>query len=283
MIELSPGPVQWPFVPRTQRLAEQTIDDFGEQWTIYGDSRGYYGSMDILRDMFGPLLAPEDVADRRVMEIGSGSGRIADILLSAGAAHLVAVEPSAAVEVLRRNLHAHGNRVTVLRLTGAAVPPSGDMDYVFSVGVLHHIPDPAPVVRAAFGALRPGGRLGVWLYGKEGNGFYLTLLRPLRAVTRRLPHPALAGLVRLVDVPLVAYIGLCRLLPLPLARYMREVVARLDGPKRRLTIYDQLNPAYAKYYTRDEAYGLLAGAGFQDVVLHHRHGYSWAAVGTKPR
>jgi SAM-dependent methyltransferase len=264
-------------------LADRTISDFGEQWTTYRDSEGYYGSPEILRDMFGPLLALSEVAGRSVLEIGSGTGRIVNILLKAGAAHVTAVEPSAAFDVLRENVRADPERVTCLRLTGDAVPPTGDQDFVFSIGVLHHIPDPDPVVRAAFGALRPGGRLAVWLYGREGNALYLGLLTPARALTRRLPHRALQALVRVVDLPLLAYVVLCRALPLPLAGYMRDVVARLDGPKRRLTIYDQLNPAYAKYYTRDEAYGLLAGAGFQDIALHHRHGYSWAAVGTKPR
>lgn len=263
-------------------LADRTIADFGEQWTTYRDSEGYYGSPEILGDMFGPLLALADVSGRRVMEIGSGTGRIARILLGAGARHLTAVEPSAAFEVLRDNLRDQADRTALLRTTGDAVPPTGDMDFVFSIGVLHHIPDPDPVVRAAFGALRPGGRLAVWLYGREGNALYLGLLTPARALTRRLPHRVLEALVRVVDVPLLAYVALCRALPLPLAGYMRDVVARLDGPKRRLTVYDQLNPAYAKYYTRDEAHALLARAGFQDVALHHRHGYSWAVVGTKP-
>jgi SAM-dependent methyltransferase len=263
-------------------LADRTIADFGEQWTTYRDSEGYYGSAEILGDMFGPLLALAEVSGRRVMEIGSGSGRIARILLGAGAAHLTAVEPSAAFEVLRDNLRGQEERTTLLRTTGDAVPPTADQDFVFSIGVLHHIPDPDPVVRAAFGALRPGGRLAVWLYGREGNAAYLALLTPARAITRRLPHRALEALVRVMDVPLVAYVALCRVLPLPLRGYMRDVVARLDGPKRRLTVYDQLNPAYAKYYTRDEAHALLARAGFHDVALHHRHGYSWAVVGTRP-
>jgi SAM-dependent methyltransferase len=266
----------------TDRLAEQTIADFGRQWTAYPDSDGYYGSVDIFRDMFGPLLAPGDLAGRRVLEIGSGSGRVARILLALGAAHVVAVEPSAAFEVLQQNLAGDAGKVTLLRLTGDRVPASGDQDYVFSIGVLHHIPDPGPVVRAAYGALRPGGRLGVWLYGREGNGPYLALLTPLRAVTKRLPHSALAALTRLVDVALVAYVALCRRLPLPLRSYMREVVARLDRSKRRLTIYDQLNPAHAKYYTRAEAWSLLTDAGFRDIAMHHRHGYSWSLMGTRP-
>jgi hypothetical protein len=63
---------------------------------------------------------------------------------------------------------------------------------------------------------------------------------------------------------------------------MRKVFTRLTPAKRRLVLYDQLNPAYAKYYARDEARGLLAHAGFRDICLHHRHGYSWSVIGTKP-
>jgi hypothetical protein len=60
------------------------------------------------------------------------------------------------------------------------------------------------------------------------------------------------------------------------------VLAKFPAHVRRLTIYDQLNPAYAKYYTRSEAEALLVEAGFVDVKLYHRHGYSWTAVGTRP-
>lgn len=264
------------------RVAERTIADFGQQWTAYRDSDGYYGSLEMFRDIFGPLLSPEELAGKRVLEIGSGTGRIAAMLLASGVAHVIAVEPSAAFFVLRDNLRAHADKVTLLRLTGDEVPPRGDQDYVFSIGVLHHIPDPAPVVRAAYGALRPGGRLGIWVYGKEGNRLYLTVLAPMRAVTRHLPHAALVALVRVVDVALLAYVGLCRVLPLPLRGYMREVIARLDASKRRLTIYDQLNPAHAKYYTQEEARRLLADAGFRNVAMHHRHGYSWSVMGSKP-
>jgi hypothetical protein len=63
---------------------------------------------------------------------------------------------------------------------------------------------------------------------------------------------------------------------------MREVLAKFPRSVRRLTIYDQLNPAYAKYSTRQEAHDLLASAGFKDVQLYHRHGYSWTIIGRKP-
>jgi len=60
-------------------------------------------------------------------------------------------------------------RITALNLSGDRLPVEPQCDLVVSIGVLHHIPDPDPVVAAAYRALVPGGRLLVWLYGREGN------------------------------------------------------------------------------------------------------------------
>jgi hypothetical protein len=102
-------------------------------------------------------------------------------------------------------------------------------------------------------------------------------------VTRRLPHAALSGLCRLLDLPLAAYVGLCRRVRLPLWRYCRNHLGRCSPAVRRLTIYDQLNPAWARYYTGAQARRLLEDAGFERVRLHHRHGYSWTVLGEKGR
>lgn len=268
--------------PDGNDVQRRTIADFGEQWSAYRDNEGYYGSLELFRDMFQPLVSPEELSGRRVADIGSGTGRIVGMLLTAGAAHVLAVEPSKAFEVLRVNLAGAADRVSLLNAPGESIPPTGDLDFVFSYGVLHHIVDPLPTALAAFKALRPGGKLVLWLYGREGNLLYLALILPLRAVTKRLPHAALAALTRGLCVLTDVYVFLCRFLPLPMRRYMRSVMAKLPPEKRRLNIYDQLNPAYAKYYTRTECEGLMKAAGFTGVALHNRHGYSWSVVGMKP-
>jgi SAM-dependent methyltransferase len=260
---------------------DQTIKDFGEQWLRYPDSEGYYGSLELFSDVLFPFLKPEKIKGSRVAEIGSGTGRIVNCLLEAGAKQVFAIEPSDAFEALCRNI-AEPGKVTCLKITGDQLPAYGDLDYVFSIGVLHHIPDPAPVVDAAFNALGPGSHFIVWLYGKEGNSLYLSLIGPLRILTKRLPHFILVFFVQIMYWPLVLYIKLCRWLALPLQRYMLSVLKRMSPEKRRLIIYDQLNPAYAKYYTREEAIKLLEDGGFINVRIHHRHGYSWTVIGTKP-
>lgn len=259
----------------------QTIKDFGDQWLRYRDNEGFYGSLELFSDMIYPFLKPDGIKDCNVAEIGSGSGRIVNMLLQCGARHIIAVEPSEAFEVLRRNIE-QPEKVTCLKITGDQLPSYGNLDYVFSIGVLHHIPNPALVVQAAFNALRPGGHFLVWLYGKEGNGLYLAFIGPFRRLTQRLPHFMLAFLVEVMYWPLAFYIRFCKRLPLPLHGYMLSILEKMSPEKRRLIIYDQLNPSFAKYYTRSEATKLLSDAKFVNIRIHHRHGYSWTVIGTKP-
>lgn len=261
---------------------QRTISDFGEQWTTYTDNSGFYGSAALLSDVFGPLLETLEIRGGRIADVGAGTGRWTRILVEAGAVHVTALEPSDAFRVLQENTRDLGDRVTLVNVTGDRLPAGAGYDLVFSYGVLHHVPEPAPVVRAAMAALRPGGRCAIWLYGKEGNRAYLLVLGLLTSVTRRLPHRALAALTWLLYGPLAAYMVVCRLGPLPLSDYMRQVFSRLDPDKRRLVIYDQLNPAYARYYTEAEARSLLEREGFTGVQVYHRHGYSWSVVGARP-
>jgi SAM-dependent methyltransferase len=266
------------------KLQDRTIEDFGRQWTVFDDAADFFGSKELLADFVMPFDLSQ-IRGWRVLDLGAGTGRHVLAMLDSGAALVVAVEPSQAIEVVREKTREFKDRVTLLKITGDQIPPTADFDAVFSIGVIHHIPDPAPVVRAVYGALKPGGKFIVWLYGKEGNELYLLLVKPLRWLSTHLPHWALTALVRALDVPLVFYLYICRRLPkvpLPLADYLRSIIEPLPGDKRRLVIYDQLNPAYAKYYTRKDAEALMAVAPFQ-IAVHHRRGYSWVVIGEKPQ
>lgn len=179
-------------------LGERTIRDFGEQWQQWGQNEGYYGSLELLQDILGPLLRTGDLAGLHTADIGAGTGRVSRMLLDAGVASVVALEPSAGVERLRDNLADEGERVRVIHGPGDALPAGLDLDLAISIGVVQFIPDPEPVLRAIWQALRPGGSLVLWVYAREGLGPYLALNTTLRAVATRLPHGALVGLSSLI-------------------------------------------------------------------------------------
>src|SRR5262249_15659788 len=145
-----------------------------------------------------------------------------------------------------------GDRVRCLNVGGEAIP-ADNFDVVLSIGVLHHIPDPKPVMRAAYAALRPGGRMLGWVYGHEGNRAYQSIFGPIRLVTRNLPIVINEALAWTLYPIVLVYAALTRVLPsLPLSNYLSDVYMRFSPAERRLVILDQINPRWAKYYTREE-------------------------------
>jgi len=233
------------------------------------------------------LLSLDEIKEKCVLDVGSGSGRISLMLLLAKVNYLIAIEPSEAFSVLEKNLASFTkstpSRCTLLKCAGDEIPEFIETDYAFSIGVLHHIPDPDPVIKCIFNRLKNGGKFIIWVYGKENNGCYLFLIEFIRKFTIRLPHFFLAGIVWILYWLMLGYGYLCRWISLPLKDYIINVFFKMSPDKRRLVIYDQLNPAYAKYYTRHEAENLLIRNGFQKVQIFHRHGYSWTVVGEKPK
>jgi SAM-dependent methyltransferase len=267
---------------RPDGRAARIVRDFGDQWQSHASNDGFYGSLELLGDVVGPLVPLSELSGARVADVGSGTGRIVRMLLAAGAAHVTALEPSRGVETLRRNTAEFGQRVRVLECSGEQLPADLGVDFVTAIGVLPFVPDPSALLRAAYRALRPGGRLLVWLYAAEGSRLLHAAVGALRTFTTRLPHASLIALCGALDRGLDLYLVASRRFDLPLREYMQKVYARLTRETRRLTLYDQLNPSYVRYYSRDELELLLARCGFVEIRLHDRHGYSWSAVATRP-
>ncbi len=265
-------------------LDEKTIRDFDNQWTRYDDNEGWYASLDLFSDIISPLMRTDDLKGKIVIDIGSGTGRIVGMLLESGASHVYAVEPGpGAFKKLKNNIAsmARGTDVTPLNQRGDEWTVAEPVDFVISIGVIEFISEPAATVKRCYDALKPGGEIFFWLCSYEGNELYLKFIQPLRKFTTFLPHFLLVGLVELLYWVLCAYRLVGQLAPLPLMRYLDTVWWPMTARKRRLVIYDQLNPTYLKYYKKHEALALLESAGFKDVKIHHRHGYSWSVKGRK--
>lgn len=265
-------------------LDDKTIRDFDNQWTRYDDNDGWYASLELFSDIIHPHMKADDLQGKTVAEIGSGTGRIVGMLLEAGASHVYAIEPApGAFEKLKNNVSQmeRGKEVTPLNDRGDEWSIDEPIDLAISIGVIEFITDPSATVQRCYDSLKPGGEVFFWLCGYEGNELYLRFVEPLRKLTTFLPHFLLVVVVELLYWTLMAYRVICKIVPLPLKRYLDSVWWPMTAKKRRLVIYDQLNPTYLKYYRKHEAISLLEKAGFQDIEIHHRHGYSWSVKGKK--
>jgi ubiquinone/menaquinone biosynthesis C-methylase UbiE len=258
------------------KSAVSTVEDFGRQWGKYTANTGYYGSKESLLSLFGPLLTPSDIQGKRVADVGAGTGRYSRMLNELGAGEVLALEPSSAMDILRQNT-ASCQGMQYLQGTAEQIPPDA-FDAIFCIGVLQFIPDPLPSLQAVGRALNREGKLFLWVYGEENNRLYLSFVRPIRHITSRLSHDLLDKLAGLLVFPASFYAGLCCFLPLPMAAYLRRYFSKLDYYSRKLVVYDQLNPKYARYYRKKELESLLKSGGFTDVRMYHHLGYSWSVT-----
>ena len=262
---------------------ENTIQDFGDQFTKHDSLGGFWGSDSMFRDHFGDIFDPVQIKDKLVAEVGSGSGRILRMISNYKPKHIFAIEPSKSIEVAKRNLKDFDN-ITFLNVPGDKFILDNDeegADYIFSLGVIHHIKNPKDVLINIHRSLKKNGKFIIWVYGHENNEPYVFLYKLLSVFTKRMNDNALDIFSNLLNIILAPYIFLCRYIKLPLRDYLLKVFGKCSFRHRKYIIFDQLNPAYAKYYKKDELINELKAANFTIDKCYHRHNYSWTVVCTK--
>ena len=202
------------------------------------------------------------------------------MLLGIGASHVYAVEPSAAFDVLTKNIMSDKEKVTCYKLPGDKIPLI-NIDLAISFGVIHHIPNPKATIDRVYKILNKGGKFLIWIYGYEGNEHYLKFILPIRKITRKIPDSLLDFISSILNIFASIYVFLCKFISLPLREYVISVFSKLDWMSRKMVIFDQLNPTYTKYYLKKEAEDILKISGFNNVKSENRHKYSWSVIGEK--
>jgi SAM-dependent methyltransferase len=276
--------------PRRTPETARTAAAFGWEWRVFARIEPHHERQFL--DWIVPA-GPDDFRGRVVVEGGCGKGRHTRLAARYGAAAVIGLDLSSAVEVAFANTRdlpsAHVVQADLLR------PPlrPGSCDYAFSVGVLHHLPDPSAGFRALAGAVRPGGAVSVWVYGAEGNGFITRAVTPLRiAVTSRLPPRLLHALSFALALPLKAALSA---LYRPARRPGREWLRRrlfyepylgaISGfPLREVhhIVHDHLAAPVAHYLERDAVERWYRDAGAKDVAIAWHNRNSWRGFGRLP-
>ena len=224
------------------------------------------------------LLGPSDVWNGvKFMDVGCGAGRNSYWAMKYGAAE------GLAIDVDDRSLNAAKEKLAeypsmgVKYLSAYDIDEHDQYDIVFSIGVIHHLSDPELAVRRMTQATRPGGKVLIWVYGKENLGGYVLLLDPLRKyLFSRMPLPILHTIAWVPAVMLWGglKIGLGRLGYLKLLRKFPLV-------HLHHIVFDQMLPQIANYWTREEAENMLKQANLEDVQSQSVNDISWTVTGVR--
>jgi SAM-dependent methyltransferase len=250
-----------------------TQHQFGYEWELYPEI------LPLHQEQFKRWIAPfreEDFAGKRFLDGGCGMGRNAFWALQAGATSALAIDyDERTIASARKNLAGFPQCEVRFESIYELDEPDA-FDIAFSIGVIHHLAEPRKAIENLVKALKPGGSLVLWVYGKEGNELYLSMIDPLRKLlTSRLPPGATRLLAKAMTVALKGYLAL------PHSRAYEKLLRGHSFRQLELIVLDQLIPSIAFYWTQAEVRELVKGLPLEDITLAHTNGMSWTLVARK--
>ena len=158
-------------------INEGYSDNFGYQWNRWArvqfEDQNIGGSMQgHTKNMFNIItgFSEEMLIGKTVLDLGCGPGRFTDVALSMGAS-VVALDYSSAIDAAKENFSKNSD-ILFLQADALQLPlKDNTIDFSYTIGVLHHTPEPAKGVHEAQRVTRKGGQFAIRVY--TANGFYI--------------------------------------------------------------------------------------------------------------
>jgi SAM-dependent methyltransferase len=257
----------------------RTVDAFGYSWTHHPLDNPY--TEDQWRDWIVPLT-PADFAGKRVLDAGCGLGGFIEYSRRCGAGQVVGVDLSEAIDAAGRRL---GEGAELVQADMYHLPfRRGSFDLAYSIGVLHHLPDPEEGFRKLAEMVRPGGLVFAWVYGRENNGWIVHAVDPLRRhLFSRLPRGLLKWAISLpLTVLLMPFLKAApKIEQMPYRDYLiwlgRREFAFVHG-----VVFDHLVAPTSHYIRREEFERWFRDAGLVDIQISWRNRNSWRGLARVP-
>jgi SAM-dependent methyltransferase len=201
-----------------------------------------------------------------IADIGCGPGRFVDVARSKGA-RVIGIDYSAAAEVAEENFK-HNPDVCICQADALNLPLSPQsIDGAFSIGVLHHTPDPQRGVEQVFRALQTDGWFALSVYGQHGYydfpavQFWRKLFKHLWPVLGHYPPLIYTYATVHLFWPVAHYVP-------PLGRAIRAFFPFMNLPDFQwslLDTFDSVTPSYQSAHASFEVFSWLKRAGFTNI------------------
>jgi len=264
-----------------------TAAGFGWQWQHFTQEDTRYAEQFL--GWIAPVT-PEFFRDKIVLEGGCGKGRHTQLAARWGAKDVIGVDLSDAVETAFASTRALDN-AHIIQADIYHLPLAQQFDYAFSVGVLHHLPDPRGGFISLASKIKPGGHISAWVYGAENNEWITRLVNPVREkLTSRMNRSALLQLSKLP----AAFLYLATKLvygPLNsrkngsgLAQHLfyndyLAAIAPFGWREQHTIVFDHLVAPTAFYIARDDFESWWRDVDATEVVISWHNKNSWRGWG----
>ncbi|MFA6222136.1 MAG: class I SAM-dependent methyltransferase [Desulfomonilaceae bacterium] len=273
-----------------RNIDTKVVNDFGREWSQFDQSVVAPAELQKLFEDYFRVFPWEGLPESPMgFDLGCGSGRWAKIV-SPRVSQLHCIDPSEeALEVAKRNLSGVTNCCFHLAGVDNIPLPNNSMDFGYSLGVLHHVPDTTEGIRNCVSKLKPAGPFLLYLYYAFDN-------RPLwfkaiwkvsdliRRVVAKTPYPIKLATSQIIAVSI--YYPLAKA-----ARFMESLGMRVDhlplSSYRDKSFYtmrtdalDRFGTRLERRFTREQIEEMMIEAGLTKIRFSEEAPY-WVAVGYK--
>ena len=273
-----------------QNIDQKTVDSFGDEWQAF---HGFdEKEIQKLGDEYFDIVTTDMLNNSTsVLEVGCGSGRFLKYL-SDKAGFLVGADPSQAVFAADELLGKQDN-VMLVKAAANDLPFENEaFDFVYSLGVLHHIPDTQKAMQACVDKIKRGGYFFTYLYyNLDNRGFLFRSIFNASTVLRkgvsRLPGKPKRFICDLLAMGLyMPFVGFSRFLR---AVGVKETIRRkipLFGYENksfyiiRNDALDRFGTPLEQRFTKTQIQAMMESCGLEQIVFSNHIPY-WHAVGKK--
>jgi SAM-dependent methyltransferase len=276
----------------TRNVDSDVAAGFGHEWSTFRQGDAEFSSADrkaIFQSYFRIFPWDELPPNPVGIDVGCGSGRWS-VMVAPKVGHLHLLDASAdALAVARQNLAEVANVSFHLASVGNIPLDDNSLDFAFSLGVLHHVPDTMAAIRAIATKLKVGAPFLIYLYyAMDNRPWWYRAIWRFSNIFRVIisPLPPTARLIISQIIAVVIYWPLARFaliveragfspaaIPLESYRHRNFYVMRTDA-------YDRFCTRLEQRFTRRQIEQMLTGAGFDEIRFSEKVPY-WCAVGRK--
>ena len=252
---------------------------FSTEWSHFDyNDRTWARDIDDRAELFLKEIgcSAEELGGKTVLDAGCGNGSLSRAVNRFGC-EVLAADISDSVDKAYRYFAARGNDRTHFIKANLAQHPfsNATFDIIYSSGVLHHNPNTRAALVSLIKALKPGGKIYIWVYHKI-PGVKHGLKQMLRSCLAPLPNPLKHTFVRLW-------------LPQAMLRQYLRTILGIKGPQdhlrwreRLILLLDHYTPRYRWEHTQEEVHTWYGDLGLVDIMTTEVREWGFGVVGRKP-
>jgi len=267
----------------------RTVNGFGDEWVKFDQTNLTGDELKRIFDSYFSIFPWSKLPEHAVgFDLGCGTGRWAKLVLPrVGMLHCI--DPSKALEVAKRNLAAESKTNVQFHLASVDAIPLADssMDFGYSLGVLHHIPDTQAAIASCVNKLKPGAPFLVYLYyAFDNRPFWFRWLWNIsnlaRKIISKLPFALRYIISQMIAVfvyyPLAKISHFSEKIGFSVSNFPLSAYRKNSFYTMRTDALDRFGTHLEKRFTREQIKNMMIAAGLEAIEFSEKTPF-WCAVG----